>query len=58
MKKKELTRKQLSSVPCPTCGVIAGKRCVLQAGGLRREPHLARKHSAAEAVEKKGIEKP
>jgi hypothetical protein len=58
MKKKELTRKQLSSVPCPTCGVAARKRCVMQSGGLRRESHLARKYSAAEAVEKKGIEKP
>ena len=58
MKKKELTRKLLSSIPCPTCGVAAGKRCVMQSGGLRREPHLARMYSAAEAVEKKGIEKP
>jgi hypothetical protein len=55
MKKKELTPKQLSSVACPTCGVAAGHRCVLQAGGLRREPHLARKHSAAEAIERKRI---
>ena len=53
MKKKELTRKLLSSIPCPTCGVAAGKRCVMQSGGLRREPHLARKHSAVEAIEKK-----
>jgi hypothetical protein len=29
MKKSELTPKQSSSVPCPTCGVAAGKRCVL-----------------------------
>ena len=35
MKKEELTRKLLSSIPCPTCGVASGKRCVMQSGGLR-----------------------
>jgi hypothetical protein len=53
MKKKGLTSKQLSSVPCPTCGAAAGKRCVLQSGGPRREPHRDRKFSASEAIETK-----
>jgi hypothetical protein len=53
MKKKELTRKQMSSVPCPTCGVAVGKGCILYSGGLRLEPHLVRKLSAIEALEKK-----
>jgi len=55
MKKKELTPKQLSSVPCPTCGVAAGKRCVLLSGTPRREPHVDRKLSAAEAIKTKRI---
>jgi len=57
MKKKELTPKQLSSVPCPMCGVVAGKRCVLAAGGLRNEPYPNRKVAASEAVEKKRTKK-
>jgi hypothetical protein len=55
MKKSELTRKQRFSVPCPTCGVAAGERCVLHSGGLRSEPHVDRKLSVAETIEAKGI---
>ena len=55
MKKKDLTAKQLSSVPCPTCGVAPGERCVLHSGALRSEPHVDRKLSAAEAIETKRI---
>jgi hypothetical protein len=39
MKIRGLTQKRLSSVRCPTCGVRAGHRYQLQAGGLRTEPH-------------------
>jgi hypothetical protein len=39
-------------VPYPTCGVAAGKRCVLGAGGPRNEPHTDRKLLSAEAMEK------
>jgi len=53
MKKRNLTPKQLSSVPCATCGVAAGQRCVLHSGALRSEPHVDRKLSAIEAIEKK-----
>ena len=53
MKKKSLTTKQLSSVECPTCGVAAGMRCLRYSGGLRSEPHIYRKLSALETVEKK-----
>ena len=53
MKKKELTPKQLLSVCCPTCGVPTGERCVLHSGGPRFEPHVDRKLSALEAVEKR-----
>jgi hypothetical protein len=52
MKKKELTPKQLSSVPCPTCGVAAGKRCVLLSGAPRSKPHADRKFAATEAIER------
>ncbi len=51
MKKKDLTPRQLSSVACPTCGVPAGKRCVLHSGGPRSEPHIDRKFVAAERFE-------
>ena len=53
VKKKELTRKEMISVPCPTCGVAAGKGCILYSGGLRLEPHLVRKLSAIQALESK-----
>ena len=53
LNKKELTPEQLSSVPCPTCGVAAGMRCLLHSGGLRTEPHLERKLSAIEAIKGK-----
>ena len=48
-----MTPKQLSAVPCSTCGVAAGKRCVLHSGALRGEPHVDRRLTAAEAVEMK-----
>jgi hypothetical protein len=54
MKTRELTAKQVLSVPCPTCGVATGDACELHTGALRTEPHRDRKLSAAEAVEMKG----
>jgi hypothetical protein len=53
MKTRELTPKQLTTVPCPTCGAAAGERCVLLSGGPRKEPHVNRKLAATEAVEKR-----
>jgi len=50
---KDLTPKQVSSIPCPTCGVPAGEQCLLQSGALRSAPHIERKLSAAEALEAK-----
>jgi hypothetical protein len=53
MKTKELTLKQILSVPCPTCGAALEEGCVLHTGARRTEPHRNRKLSAAEALEKK-----
>ncbi len=53
VKAKELTPKQILSVPCSTCGAAAGEACELQTGAARTEPHRDRKLSAAEAVEAK-----
>jgi hypothetical protein len=53
MKKSELTPEQVSSVRCPTCGVPAGKSCVLHSGAPRSESHVDRKFAAIEAAEKK-----
>jgi hypothetical protein len=53
VKTKELTRKQILSVPCPTCSAGADEACELHTGALRAEPHRDRKLSAAEAVETK-----
>jgi hypothetical protein len=53
MKMKDLTPKLVLSVPCPTCGVDSGQRCLLHAGGLRSEPHVDRKLAAIEAIETK-----
>lgn len=52
MKIQHQTKKGISAVPCPTCGVAAGKRCVLIAGGPRNEPHWNRRIAAADVVEK------
>ena len=41
-----LTPKQLLSAPCPTCGVAAGRRCVLHSGASRSAPHADRKLEA------------
>src|SRR5258708_32554674 len=51
MRKSNLTAKEWSSVPCPTCGVAPGEPCLLPSGALRTEPHVDRKLSAAEALE-------
>jgi len=58
MKIKQLTPKQLCSVPCPSCHVAAGERCVTSVGGLRFTPHTDRKVLAAKAVEDKATHKP
>jgi len=50
MKKKELTPEQSSSIPCPTCGAVAGKRCVLLSGAPRSGPHVDRKLEAIKAI--------
>ena len=55
MRMSDLTAKQLLSVPCPTCGVGPGGRCLLHSGVPRSEPHVDRKLSAAEAIETKRI---
>jgi hypothetical protein len=56
MKKSELTPEQISVVPCPTCGVPAGKRCELHSGGPRPGAHADRKFAALEGIEgKKGF---
>ena len=46
-----LRAKHFSTVPCPTCGVAVGQRCVLHSDALRCEPHIDRKLSAIEAME-------
>jgi hypothetical protein len=51
VKARELTPKQILSVPCTTCGAAVGEACELNSGALRTEPHRDRKLSAAEAVD-------
>jgi len=53
VKTKELTPKQILSVPCNTCGAAVGEACELHTGALRTEPHRDRRLSAAEAAETK-----
>jgi len=52
VKSKELTPKQILSVPCPTCGAATEEACELHTGAPRTEPHRDRKLSAAGAVER------
>jgi hypothetical protein len=51
VKTRELTTKQILTVPCATCGAAIGEVCELHTGAPRTEPHRDRKLSAAEAVE-------
>jgi len=53
VKTKELTLKQMLSVPCPICHAATKKSCQVQTGARRTEPHRDRKLSAAEAMETK-----
>ena len=53
MKKGALTPKQIASVPCPTCGVSARKRCLLNSGLPRFDSHVDRKFAATDSIEKK-----
>jgi len=55
MKSRNLTAKQLSSIPCPTCGVAAGYSCLLHSGAPRSAPHVDRKYSAMDVIERKQI---
>lgn len=57
VKKSELTLKLSLSVPCPTCGVGAGQRCVLYSDSRRTEAHVERKLSAIEAIEQNHIKR-
>jgi hypothetical protein len=56
MRKSELTPKQVSSVACPTCGVAAGRRCVMASGIPRTRPHVDRKFATIEVIETKEIQ--
>lgn len=53
VKCKELTPKQLISVPCQTCGAAIEEPCELHSGASRSEPHRDRRLSAADALETK-----
>jgi hypothetical protein len=55
MKIKDLAPEMLLSVPCPTCLVASGKRCLLHSGAPRLGPHVDRKLRAAEAVKAKRV---
>jgi hypothetical protein len=57
VKTKDLTRKQILSVRCPTCGAATKEACKLHTGALRTEPHRDRKLAAAEAVGPKPIKR-
>jgi hypothetical protein len=46
--KKELSPKQVLSIPCPTCGAAPGKKCALATGVPRTAPHRDRRLIAAE----------
>jgi hypothetical protein len=53
MKKKGPSSKAVFTVACPTCGVAAGKRCILTTGKPRIEAHVNRRLSALEMLERK-----
>jgi hypothetical protein len=53
VKTRDLTPKQILSVPCTTCAAAIGEACELNTGQLRTEPHRDRRLSAADASETK-----
>jgi hypothetical protein len=55
MKTKELTAKQILSVPCPRCGAVTLDACEPHTGALRTLAQRDRKLSAAEAVRPSSI---
>ena len=48
--RKELTPQQISSVPCPTCGVQPREKCQLNTGQPRNNPHRDRRLFAADQL--------
>ena len=54
----DMTPTLLLAVPCPTCGATGGKRCLLDSGRVRDQPHLDRRLCAIEAVEEKRTPRP
>ena len=52
---KDLTLQLLLAVPCPTCGVDAGKHCLLHTGELSPDPHIDRKLAATETIQTEKI---
>jgi hypothetical protein len=55
MQIRELTKDQLLSVACPTCGAAIEEPCELTTGYPRNEPHRNRKFSAADALQPQAI---
>src|ERR1700724_1056803 len=55
MRIRDLAPEMFLSVPCPTCRVASGKRCLLHSGAPRSQAHVDRKLTAAEAIEMKRI---
>jgi len=50
MKTKELTLKQINSVPCTTCWAAIGEACELHSGALCFAPHPDRRFSAIDTM--------
>jgi len=51
MKKEGFHPSAIIPVACPTCGVSAGRRSILESGGPRSSSHVNRKLAAAEKIE-------
>jgi hypothetical protein len=51
----DVTQQLLLAVPCPTCGVDAGKHCLLHTGEASPDPHIDRKLDASAAIETEKI---
>src|ERR1700747_2496625 len=44
---KRAIRREALSLPCPTCGVKPGERCMNKTGLPRTDPHRDRRHIAS-----------
>src|SRR5271163_2927732 len=52
-RKNSVTKEKWCRVPCPTCGVYVGQRCLTHSGAHRDESHTLRKVAVMERLQQR-----